>query len=395
MNILQIAPAYYPAISIGGPIYSTISFSEILSKNNNLTTLTTQLGLSEIQKNNIIYDKENAISENHILIYKKYFGPANFTFSLSTIFWLLKNTRNYDVIILQGIWNFPFIIASIIARLYKIPYIVFPHGTLYKETVLLKSAAIKKLFFVMAIKKMLKKAKYVCFTTNDEMRKVLNFLNIKLNSYIIPNVVKKEDFSTLPIRGKFRQKFAINSDTIVLLHFGRITKKKGLEYTLQALKSLINNKYNVELIIAGGDEEGYKSNIMNLINDFNIEKFVHFTGLLNREEALNILVDSDIFVLPSYSENFGIAIVESMYCKLPVVISDNVGIAEDIEAKNAGIVFNLNAKTESLEFYLKKLIENPLLRLEFANSGCDFAENNYDIKVLEKAVNNLLNNAKK
>ena len=50
MNILQIAPAYYPAISIGGPIYSTITFSEILEKNNKLTTLTTQMGLNELQK---------------------------------------------------------------------------------------------------------------------------------------------------------------------------------------------------------------------------------------------------------------------------------------------------------------------------------------------------------
>ena len=395
MNILQIAPAYYPAISIGGPIYSTITFSEILEKNNKLTTLTTQMGLNELQKKDIVYNKFCKISKSHNILYKKFVGPANFTFSLPMIFWLFKNAKKYDIIILQGIWNFPFIISAFFARIYKIPYIVFPHGTLYKETVLLKSAITKKIFFIIAIRKMLEKAKYICFTTKDENRKVLEFLKLKINSYIIPNVVKKDDFINLPIRGKFRKHFSINDETIVLLHFGRITKKKGLEFTLEALKALIEKKHKVELIIAGGDDEGYKKYLIKKIIDLGIENHVHFTGLLNREDTLNIMADSDIFVLPSYSENFGIAIVEAMYCKLPVVISDNVGISEDIKSQNSGYVFCLNSKTENLEFYLSKLIEDQSLRFELGHKGALFAKNTYDISVLENAVNNLLNNATK
>ena len=53
MNILQVSPAYFPAVSIGGPIYSTLTFSEILEKNHQLTTVTTQQGLSESQLKDI------------------------------------------------------------------------------------------------------------------------------------------------------------------------------------------------------------------------------------------------------------------------------------------------------------------------------------------------------
>lgn len=393
MNILQIAPAYYPAISIGGPIYSTLTFSEILENNNDLTTLTTQLGLNQMQLKDIVYNEPYQLTNNHNLIYKKYFGPSNLTFSIPMIWWLFRNVKKYDIIILQGIWNFPFILTSLFARINKIPYIVFPHGTLYKETVLLKSAKIKKVFFSLFIKSMLEKAKYVCFTTKDENQKVLEFLKIKICSYIIPNVVKKDDFRILPIRGKFRKIYNIKDDTIVLLHFGRITKKKGLEYTIDALSFLINKNYNVELIIAGGDDEGYKKVISKKITELGLENYVHFTGILDRSDSLNILVDSDIFVLPSYSENFGIAIVEAMYCKLPVVISDNVGISHDILSADSGYVFNLESKYKNLEYYLEYLIHNPIVRIELGNKGCLFAENTYDIKVLQNAVNNLLNDA--
>jgi hypothetical protein len=64
MKVLQICPAYYPAVSIGGPIFSTITFSELITKKNELTTLTTQLGLNKNQLKNIDYNKEVKLSTN-------------------------------------------------------------------------------------------------------------------------------------------------------------------------------------------------------------------------------------------------------------------------------------------------------------------------------------------
>ena len=390
MNILQVSAAYYPAVSIGGPIFSTLTFSEILQKNHQLTTLTTQQGLSKDQVQSINFDKYQVLSKNHKLIYKKYWGPSNFTFSFSMIFWLLKNASKYDLVVLQGVWNFPFIISAFFARLFDVPYVIFPHGSLYKETVFLKSSLTKKWMYFLTVKKMLKSARLICFTTKDEEMKVKEFLKIPLNSFVIPNVVKFEDFTHLPERGFWRKKFSIPSDSLILLHLGRISKKKGIISTLETLSTLLNQGYNIHFLIAGGDQEGYLPVIKNKINELNLEKFVHFTGLLNRYESLQAFVDSDIFVLPSLSENFGISIVEAMYCQLPVIISNQVGIAPDLKTNKAGIVVEMDGIEIKLAFELENLIKNPEKRNQLGIQGKTYAQANYDVLVLEKLVEKLV-----
>jgi glycosyltransferase involved in cell wall biosynthesis len=392
MKVLQICPAYYPAVSIGGPIYSTLTFSELIAKDNQLTTLTTQLGLDLDQLQNIEYNKEIKLSDNHTIIYKKYYGYPHFTFSITTFFWLLKELKNFDLIVLQGIWNFPFIIASIFSRLHKKKYILFPHGQLYSETFYLKSSGVKKIFYYLFIKTMLKNATYIIFTTFDEQSKVGDFLNIPLKSLIIPNVVKKSDFELLEKSSYFKTKYGISENTKLLLHFGRISKKKGLEFTILALKKLLDCGYDVKLLVVGGDEEGYKKHIDSLILKLDLSNVVYFTGLLDRVSSKMALNECDIFILPSYSENFGISVAEAMLCGLPVIISDRVGISFEINENNAGIVIDFN----NIQYSLPKAIENLLLnvsfRKEIGENGKQFAINNYDVCAIESKFQELMNN---
>jgi hypothetical protein len=79
------------------------------------------------------------------LLYKRYFGYPNLTFSPSTLVWLLKEAKNYDLAILHGVWNFPIFAAAIVCRWRRIPYVLFPHGTLYRETVEMRSSLPKRL----------------------------------------------------------------------------------------------------------------------------------------------------------------------------------------------------------------------------------------------------------
>ena len=211
---------------------------------------------------------------------------------------------------------------------------------------------------------------------------------------IIPIVIKKSDFSLLKRTNYYRNKFNISSETKVLLHFGRITKKKGLEFTIIALKKLIDSGYDVTLIVVGGDDEDYKKDIDKLINLYRLKEVVHFTGLLDRSQSKMALMDSDIFILPSYSENFGIAIVEAMLCSLPVIISNKVGISIEIEQDNAGKVLNFVDIENSLPRAIEDLLLNESLRREMGEKGKQFAIRNYDIDVVETKFKNLMTNIK-
>ena len=107
--------------------------------------------------------------------------------------------------------------------------------------------------------------------------------------------------------------------------------------------------------------------------------------MLTGREKLEVLAGSDIFVLPSYSENFGMAVVEAMACGLPVVISNKVGIYREVEENKAGIVVDPNA--ESLYKGIKLLLENPELKKEIAVNGRKLVEEYYDIdKVAERMI---------
>jgi glycosyltransferase involved in cell wall biosynthesis len=389
MKILQISPSFYPAISIGGPIFSTLTFTEILEKNHQITTLTTQQGLDNVQLKSVSYNSEIKLSTNHTKIYKKFIGPPNFTFSFSLVLWLIRNSKNYDLFVLQGIWNFPFMMSYFFARAFKVPYIVFTHVTFNPESFHGNSTLIKRALYFIYVKRMLIHATHVFFTTNVEYRKLIEFLKIKVNASIIPNIVKKQDFENLPDRGKCRAQLSIRPKTKAILHFGRIAKIKGIEITLNAIQKLIHQNHDVCFIIAGGDEKGYQATLEKKIDSLNIRPYIHFTGMLNREETKQIMVDSDIFVLSSYSENFGISAVEAMYCQLPVILANQVGIAEDIQKAHAGIVFDL--EKEELADCILHLMQNPAQTKEMKEKGYQFACQQYDIDVVSTQVNSILN----
>ena len=99
--------------------------------------------------------------------------------------------------------------------------------------------------------------------------------------------------------------------------------------------------------------------------------------MLTGKDKIETYAGSDIFVLPSYSENFAMTAVEAMACGLAVVISNKVGIYREIERYNAGIV--INTRPEDLYQGMKLLLENPVLRNEFALNGRRLVKEYYDI----------------
>jgi glycosyltransferase involved in cell wall biosynthesis len=94
------------------------------------------------------------------------------------------------------------------------------------------------------------------------------------------------------------------------------------------------------ILIVGPDHEGYKKDLIKIINELNINENVKFIGNLKREDINKAYVDSDIFVLPSYSENFGLTIIESLACGCPAVITRNVNISNEMNENSLADVVN-------------------------------------------------------
>lgn len=391
MRILQVSPAYYPAISIGGPIFSMLAFTRLaLDCGHSVEVLSTPLGLLDEQKNGLTLGVWSKGPDGIHIMYHPYHGYDNFTFSPKSRNWLNENVKSYDLVVLHGVWNFPILAAAHACMNQGIPYILFPHGTLYKETMEMRSGWLKKLLFLLFAKKALKNATKIVYTTEDERAKVSKHLKISENSHILPNIVNSSEFSPPPSKGLFRKKHGLPLDAKIILHYGRITQKKGLNFTIQAMVRVLAKHPDARLVIAGGDEEGYKKAIDLMISDLGIQKHVLFTGLLSRADGLEALTDADVFVLPSLSENFGMAVVEAMLCRLPVVISEHVGIAPEIGRAGAGLVVPLEDNVDQLVGAILRTLDDPLAAHEQVLRAQRFAIDHYDGPAVKAQLSALL-----
>ena len=115
------------------------------------------------------------------------------------------------------------------------------------------------------------------------------------------------------------------SDKIVTF-LGRITLQKGTEYFIETAHLVLKKMNNVRFVMAGSGDMMEK--MIRRAAQLNIMDKFHFTGFLKGEEVFNMLAMSDLYVMPSVSEPFGISPLEAMQSNVPVIISHQSGVAE-------------------------------------------------------------------
>ncbi|MEI8345862.1 MAG: glycosyltransferase family 4 protein [Pseudomonadota bacterium] len=142
--------------------------------------------------------------------------------------------------------------------------------------------------------------------------------------HVVYNAVEKDHISELGALSKLSN----NKDKIVLF-LGRITMQKGPEYFIEAASVVLQKLQNVRFVMAGSGDLARnmieKMATMRLIDRF------HFTGFLKEPERERLFAMSDLYIMPSVSEPFGITPLEAMKHGIPVIISKQSGIAEILD----------------------------------------------------------------
>jgi glycosyltransferase involved in cell wall biosynthesis len=136
----------------------------------------------------------------------------------------------------------------------------------------------------------------------------------------------------------FRAAFPEVAKRRIVLHLGRLNFKKGLDILIGAFANVAGELEDTHLVIAGPDNEGLGIQLRRRLAELGLSRRATFTGMLQGEIKLAAFRDASVFALPSYSENFGIAVVEAMACRVPVVISNRVNIWREVESAGAGLV---------------------------------------------------------
>jgi phosphatidyl-myo-inositol dimannoside synthase len=156
------------------------------------------------------------------------------------------------------------------------------------------------------------------------------------------------------------KRYGIKKDDIVLLTLTRLSLKdryKGYPYVLKALSEIVKTKKNIKYILAGSYEVSEKVYIESLIEKYNIQENVVITGFIADEELPDHFSLSDIYVMPSIKEGFGIVFVEAMYYGVPVIAANADGSTDALLQGKLGILTNPESETEII-LALNKMFNN-------------------------------------
>jgi len=257
--------------------------------------------------------------------------------------WLRSEIMSFDIVHIHGLYRFPVTAAAWWARRTGVPYLIMPHGSLdpflYSQSQY--NLPLKRIYERLFDFPNLNNAAAVYYTAEEEAKRAA-FLKLRTKPVILPNGIDWESYRRLPPKGSFRRRINLNGKVPLVLFLGRINFKKGLDLLVPAFAHVVVKHPDARLAIVGPDNEGYGSKVRRWCEEQGIQGKVFFVDHLCPENVKEAYVDADVFVLPSYTENFGLTVVEAMACGSPVVISDQVNIWREVREAAAGIVVGLD-----------------------------------------------------
>jgi glycosyltransferase involved in cell wall biosynthesis len=228
-----------------------------------------------------------------------------------------EESRKANVIHNHGLWMFPNLYARQAAISCRIPLVTSPRGML-EEWSLGRSRIKKFMAWSLFERSNLRSAALFHATSEMEMRS-LRKLGLRQPIAIIPNGVEIPDRQENPDREDLERKHPELAGKRWLLFLSRIHPKKGVSELLRVWRDLERDFSQWHLIVAGPDLDGYQPRIRREAFDTKIANRVTFAGMLSGSERKAAFANADVFVLPTHSENFGIAIAEALAFGLPVI----------------------------------------------------------------------------
>ncbi|MFP5248624.1 MAG: glycosyltransferase [Acidobacteriota bacterium] len=256
--------------------------------------------------------------------------------------WLRDHACRFDAMVMHGIWSFPSVALRLAARHAGTPYGVFIHGALdpwFAQKYPIKH--LKKLLYWRVQYPVLRDASAVFFTANAERDLAKKgFRPNRWNSVVVPlGITDPKQCGTgsaSPIV-TLNQRLPQLRGRRYLLFLARIHPKKGCDLLIEGFARMASEVPDVDIVMAGPDQDGWRDQLQRLAERRGIAARVHWPGMIHGDLKWDALRACDAFVLPSHSENFGIAVVESLAAGTPVLISKRVNIWQEVEGDGAGL----------------------------------------------------------
>jgi glycosyltransferase involved in cell wall biosynthesis len=376
MRILHVIPYISPLFG-GPPQVIKDMVRALMAEGHDVIVLSTTVALNKENGSEI------SMHSFDTKIYRLF--PASFLrnwfYSKPLIDELKKISGIIDLIHLHVPFTAPFYFASKWARKNNIPYVITTHGLL--DSWSMNQKRIKKWIYYLLIERSTLKNALRIHATSEFEKKEIQRLNLGVSICTIP----------LPISFDKKSTEQNNSDNDVciyinnvphILFVGRLHPVKGIPYLLKALEILKQKGINVILDLAGSGDNLYVNFLLKKIQEYGLNDFVVFHHYVNALQKQILYKRASAFILPSLHENFGLAAAEAMLAGVPVVVTDQVGLAVDVEKYKAGIVVPA-CNSELLSIAISNILDAG--QVAMAEAAIDLVKNEYDFNRFSDRLN--------
>jgi glycosyltransferase involved in cell wall biosynthesis len=264
-----------------------------------------------------------------------------YRYSPAVVPWLRAHAKDYDAVIVGGLWRYMARAAHRALAGGATPYFVYTHGMLdpyFKQSQRLKHMG-KQLSWWFAEGPLLRHARNVLFTCEEEGILAENaFWPYKAEGVCVGYGTTDTGGDPQAQEAAFRVAVPDLGTRDYLLFLSRIHPKKGCDLLVEAFAGIAAAHPDLDLVIAGPDQVGWVQDLKASAEALGISGRIHFPGMLKGDLKTGAFRGAQAFVLTSHQENFGIVVAEAMACGIPVLISDKVNIWREVVADGAGLV---------------------------------------------------------
>ncbi len=328
MRILHVVPSYYPAVRYGGPIRSVHGLARALAaRGHDVHVYTTNVdGPSSANVPLGVPINLDGVSVWYFptAIGRRLYRSPDMDHALG------MNIAEFDVVHTHSVFLWPTTAAARAARNRRVPYVLAPRGMLVADLIRRKSRLAKLAWIAAFERRNVEAAAAVHATSQLEADEIRRLGLADRRIMVIAN-------GTEPPQGSVRRQNRVpgfDRERPTILFLGRVNWKKGLDRLITAMAQLPE----ADLVVAGDDEEGYRAAMEALAGTLGVAFRVRFIGPVNGQKKWELLESAHALALPSYSENFGIVVLEAMAVGCPVVVTPEVGLASVVRDSGAGLV---------------------------------------------------------
>ena len=299
--------------------------------------------------------------------------------SLPLLRWLRANIKRFDLVHLHSLFSFAPVAAAWIARSAGVPYIIRPLGVLNRYGMEQRRSRFKAISMRLVEGHLLRDAAAVHFTAEQE-RIEAEVLGVYMRARIVPLGI---DPAPVGDAGAFLAAFP-GLGAPRLLFLSRVDRKKNIEALLGALARSRKRFPGLSLAVCGDGDAAYVVELKALADTLGVGDAVAWTGHVSGALKASAFAAADLFVLPSYSENFGIAAVEALCAGLPCVLGEGVAVSARIAEAQAGLAVAPTA--EAVSAAIESLLDDPGKMDRAGNNALALAASDYSLAAMGKAL---------